>query len=170
MSKYSVGVYSTEPADWAADRSKALQDDIAALPKVAVTRDADGPGTIETYSVRYDWPVRTGVIVGRLDADGSRFMAITEDDDLVALMTDGDPLGAAISVTSDGGINRATGCASAVALRRFGEMWPLLGPAETTLRCEGWGSDHRGELARRGVRRRRRRRVRVCRAGRRASR
>ncbi|MBJ7337843.1 acetyl-CoA acetyltransferase [Mycolicibacterium sp.] len=109
MSKYSVGVYSTEAADWAPDRSQALQEDIAALPKVAVTRDADGPGTIETYSVRYDWPVTTGVIIGRLDADGSRFMALTEDDDLVALMTGGDPLGARITVTSSGdGTNLAT--------------------------------------------------------------
>jgi acetyl-CoA C-acetyltransferase len=109
MSKYSVGVYSTEPADWAADRSKALQDDIKALPKVAVTRNADGSGVIETYSVRYDWPVRTGVIIGRLDADGSRFMALSEDTDLVALMTDGDPLGARIVVKStEEGINRAS--------------------------------------------------------------
>jgi acetyl-CoA C-acetyltransferase len=100
MSKYSVGIYSTEPAEWAADRSTSLQDDIKALPKVAVTRNADGPGTIETYSVRYDWPVTTGVIIGRLDADGSRFMALTEDEDLVALMCDGDPLGARISVKS----------------------------------------------------------------------
>ena len=38
-------------------------------PRSSVTRNADGPGEIETYSVRYDWPVRTGVIVGRLDAD-----------------------------------------------------------------------------------------------------
>jgi acetyl-CoA C-acetyltransferase len=109
MSKYSVGIYSTEPADWAVNRSKALQADIAALPKVAVTRNADGPGTIETYSVRYDWPVRTGVIIGRLEADGSRFMALTEDEALVALMSDGDPLGARIEVKStDDGINRAT--------------------------------------------------------------
>ena len=107
MSKYSVGVYSTEPADWVADRSKALQENIAALPKVAVTRNAEGLGTIETYSVRYDWPVTTGVIIGRLDADGSRFMALTEDEALVALMTDGDPIGAAISVTSDGKKNTA---------------------------------------------------------------
>jgi acetyl-CoA C-acetyltransferase len=107
MSKYSVGIYSTEPADWVADRSKALQQDIAALPKVAVTRNAEGRGTIETYSVRYDWPVATGVIIGRLDADGSRFMALTEDKDLVALMTDGDPINAAISVTSDGKKNTA---------------------------------------------------------------
>ena len=108
MSKYSVGVYSTKPADWVADRSKELQQDIAALPTVAVTRNADGSGVIETYSVRYDWPVRTGVIVGELDADDSRFMALTTDDELLALMTDGDPLGARIVVKStDGGINQA---------------------------------------------------------------
>jgi acetyl-CoA C-acetyltransferase len=109
MSKYSVGVYSTEPADWAPDRSKELQADIAALPTVAVTRNVDGSGVIETYSVRYDWPERTGVIIGRLDADGSRFMALTTDENLVALMSDDDPIGAAITVKSDGdGVNRAT--------------------------------------------------------------
>jgi acetyl-CoA C-acetyltransferase len=109
MSKYSVGVYSTEPADWASDHSQALQEDIAALPKVPVTRNADGPGTIETYSVRYDWPVTTGVIIGRLDADDSRFMALTEDEDLVALMCDGDPLGAHVAVKStEKGTNLAT--------------------------------------------------------------
>jgi acetyl-CoA C-acetyltransferase len=108
MSKYSVGVYSTTSVDWVADRSKALQEDIAALPKVPFTRHVNGHGTLETYSVRYDWPVTTGVIIGRLAADDSRFMALTEDDDLVALMTDGDPIGAAISVTSDGKTNTAT--------------------------------------------------------------
>jgi acetyl-CoA C-acetyltransferase len=109
MSKYSVGVYSTDPGEWAADRSKELQQDIAALPKVPVTRNANGAGAIETYSVRYDWPMTTGVIIGRLEADGSRFMALTEDDDLVALMTDGDPLGARITVKStDEDINQAS--------------------------------------------------------------
>ena len=57
--------------------------------------------------MRYDWPVRTGIIVGRLDADGCRFMATSDDPDLVALMTDGDPLGAAITVTSTENGNRA---------------------------------------------------------------
>jgi acetyl-CoA C-acetyltransferase len=108
MSKYSVGVYSTAGADWVADRSKTLQKDIAALPKVAVTRNADGPGTVETYSVRYDWPEITGVIIGRLDSDDSRFMAITTDEELLALMTEGDPLGAALTVKSDeDGVNHA---------------------------------------------------------------
>ncbi|BBZ30215.1 acetyl-CoA acetyltransferase [Mycolicibacterium madagascariense] len=108
MSKYSVGVYSTAPADWADDRSAALQADVAALPKVAVTRNARGTGVVETYSVRYDWPVTTGVVIGRLD-DGSRFMALSEDADLVHEMTDGDPLGARIAVEpGEDGINRAT--------------------------------------------------------------
>ncbi|WP_102145813.1 acetyl-CoA acetyltransferase [Mycobacterium hubeiense] len=107
-SKYSVGVYSTEPADWTADRSPQLNDEIAALPTVAVTEKADGAATIETYSVRYDWPTRTGIIVGRLDADDSRFLATTTDEELVALMSDGDPLGARIVVTSGEKANTAT--------------------------------------------------------------
>jgi acetyl-CoA C-acetyltransferase len=109
MSKYSVGIYSTEPVGWKADRSAELKEQIAALPKVDVTKAPDGRGVIETYSVRYDWPVRTGVIIGRLDANGSRFMALTEDDELVALMSDGDPLGTRIAVKSTGdGANRAS--------------------------------------------------------------
>ncbi len=107
MSKYSVGIYSTLPVDWRPDRSAELNKEIAVLPTVSVTEQADGPATIETYSVRYDWPVRTGVIIGRLDADGSRFMALTEDSDLVGLMSDGDPLGARIVVTSAEQGNRA---------------------------------------------------------------
>ncbi|MGH3677571.1 MAG: acetyl-CoA acetyltransferase [Mycobacterium sp.] len=107
MSKYSAGVYSTLPADWRTDRSVELNAEIANLPKAAVTKKADGPATVETYSVHYDWPVRTGVIAGRLDADGSRFLATTEDEGLVGLMSDGDPLGAPIVVRSTENGNRA---------------------------------------------------------------
>ncbi len=106
-SKYSVGIYSTEPAPWRQSRSSELNAQIVASPRVSVAKQADGPGTIETYSVRYDLPVRTGIIVGRLDADGSRFMAISEDPDLVSFMAAGDPLGAAISVASTGNGGRA---------------------------------------------------------------
>jgi acetyl-CoA C-acetyltransferase len=107
MSKYSVGIYSTLPANWRTDRSTALNDEVAALPTISVTEVVDGPATVETYSVRYDWPVRTGVIIGRLVTDGSRFMALTEDEDLVGLMSDGDPLGADIVVTTTEHGNRA---------------------------------------------------------------
>ena len=107
MSKYSVGIYSTEPAQWASDGSVALQDEIGRFPRVSVREVADGTATIETYSVRYDWPVRTGIIVGRLESDGSRFLATSEDAELVALMSDDDPLGARIVVTSTDHGNRA---------------------------------------------------------------
>jgi acetyl-CoA C-acetyltransferase len=107
MSKYSVGIYSTDSVEWRTDRSAELKEQIAALPKIEVTKQPDGAATIETYSVRYDWPIRTGIIVGRLDSDGSRFMATTDDDDLVALMSDGDPLDAAISVWPTENGNRA---------------------------------------------------------------
>jgi acetyl-CoA C-acetyltransferase len=108
MSKYSVGVYSTEPANWAPDNSAALCDEVKRLPEVPVTIKGDGPATVETYSVRYDWPTRTGIIIGRLDSDNSRFLATTEDEDLVALLSDDDPLGAAIVVRSSEHGNRAT--------------------------------------------------------------
>jgi len=98
MSKYSVGVYSTEVAEWCADNSVQLCASVAARPTVPLAEHPDGTGTIETYTVRYDWPVRTGIIVGRLDSDDSRFMALTEDPDLVELLSEGEPLGARIRV------------------------------------------------------------------------
>ena len=107
MSKYSVGVYSTEAADWAADDSAELRAQVAGRPLTAIAHRADGAGTIETYTVRYDWPVRTGIIVGRRDADGSRFLALSEDPDLVGLLSDGEPLGAAITVRHNGTANIA---------------------------------------------------------------
>jgi acetyl-CoA C-acetyltransferase len=111
LSKYSVGVYSTAPGDWADDGSHRLQDEIAGWPRTPVTEHPDGLARIETYTVRNDSHRRTGVIVGRLESDGSRFLANTVegDDELLALLTDDDPIGARISVRSfDYGNNRAT--------------------------------------------------------------
>ena len=107
MSKYSVGIYSTEPVAWRSSRSAELTAQVAELPTVPVVKQPAGTGVVETYSVRYDWPVRTGIIVGRLEADGSRFMATTEDRDLVSLMSEGDPLGAKIVVKATDNGNRA---------------------------------------------------------------
>ncbi|OBK11750.1 acetyl-CoA acetyltransferase [Mycobacterium asiaticum] len=98
LSKYSVGVYSTAAAPWQPDRSARLQAQIAAAPAVAVTEHPEGPAKVETYTVRRDSGRRTGIIVGRLDTDGSRFIATTEDDELIARLTDEDPLGTAVQV------------------------------------------------------------------------
>jgi acetyl-CoA C-acetyltransferase len=107
MNKYSVGIYSTEGAPWAPDNSAQLRADVAARPPTPVAEHAEGPATIETYTVRYDWPVRTGIIVARLESDRSRFLALCEDPELVALLCEGDPLGERITVSHNGETNRA---------------------------------------------------------------
>lgn len=99
LSKYSVGVYSTTPAEWKPDRSPQLQAQVAGWPTEAITENADGTGTVETYTVRRDDGRPTGIIIGRLD-DGSRFLSTTEDDELIALLVDGDPLGHRVRVRS----------------------------------------------------------------------
>lgn len=107
LSKYSVGVYSTTPADWKPDRSPELQAQVSGWPTEAVTERADGAGTVETYTVRRDDGRPTGIVIGRLD-DGSRFLSTTEDDELIALLIDGDPLGHAVRVRSFEYGNRCT--------------------------------------------------------------
>ncbi len=107
MSKYSVGIYSTTPLDWRPIAVRQINEDIAALPKVEVTEDAGWYRDHRDVLGALRLADPNGVIVGRLDSDDAAFMATTEDDDLVALMSDGDPLGAAISVTSDGETNTA---------------------------------------------------------------
>ncbi|OBH08039.1 acetyl-CoA acetyltransferase [Mycobacterium sp. E1747] len=107
LSKYSVGVYSTSPAEWQADRSAHAQKQVADWPTEKVTEQADGVGTVETYTVRRDDGRPTGIIIGRLD-DGSRFLSTTEDDELIALLIEGDPLGRRVRVRSFDHGNRCT--------------------------------------------------------------
>jgi len=97
LSKYSVGVYSTTPTEWKPDRSAQLQAQVGSLPMQAVT---DGAATVETYTVRRDSGRLTGIIIGRLAADDTRFLSTTEDAELIALLTDGDPLGSSVRVRS----------------------------------------------------------------------
>ncbi len=107
LSKYSVGVYSTTAGEWKPDRSMQLQAQIGSWPTQPVTEDADGHATVETYTVRRDGGRPTGIVIGRLD-DGSRFLSTTEDDELIALLIDGDPLGRAVRVRSFDYGNRCT--------------------------------------------------------------
>jgi acetyl-CoA C-acetyltransferase len=108
LSKYSVGVYSTTPATWKPDRSAQLQAHIGSLPTQAVIEAADGAATIETYTVRRDSGRLTGIIIGRLAADDTRFLSTTEDSELIALLTDGDPVGSPVRVRSFDYGNRST--------------------------------------------------------------
>jgi len=109
MSKYSAGVYSTEPVEWTADRSAELQAEIDAWPAPEEARQADGWATIETYTVRHSRDGRrSGIVIGRLEADGRRFVASGDDDELLALLTSGEPIGARVYTRSFGTGNRVT--------------------------------------------------------------
>jgi acetyl-CoA C-acetyltransferase len=100
MSKYSVGIYSTTPAEWRADRSAQLQAD-------TVKHSRNGE--------------RTGVVVGRLEADGRRFLAMTQkgDEEILDQLSSGEPIGTRVYVRSFGFGNRVTTTES-----RMNELFP----------------------------------------------
>jgi acetyl-CoA C-acetyltransferase len=100
LSKYSVGIYSTTPRTWRADRSAELQAELQARPITEVAQDPEGSAHIETYTVRHTKSGPVGVIVGRLYADDRRLLAnpAEGDDDLLDLLIDGEPIAAQIMV------------------------------------------------------------------------
>jgi len=111
MSKYSAGVYSTIPVDWRPDHSAALQAEIDALPAVEQAPRADGWATIETWTVKYGRDgARTGIVIGRLEADGRRFVAMTHDGDeeLLGRLATGEPAGTRVHARSFDFGNRVT--------------------------------------------------------------
>jgi acetyl-CoA C-acetyltransferase len=125
MSKYSAGVYGTTPAPWRPDRSADLQAEIDAGVSgsgPAQARHADGPATIETYTVTYGrGGAAAGIIIGRLDADGRRFVARGDDRDpgLIDLLTSAEPIGAQVYVRSFG-----FGTRVAATRARMDELFP----------------------------------------------
>ena len=109
MSKYSAGVYSTAPVPWHADNSKKLQAEIDGWPAPEEARNADGWATVETYTVKHARDGRrTGIVIGRLDSDGRRFVAQGEDDGLLGLLTSEESFGGRVYAKSFGTGNRVT--------------------------------------------------------------
>ena len=109
LTKHSAGLYSTEPTKgpWRREDPKKFQAELDALPKQRVETRPAGSGTIETYCVTYgkDAPER-GYILGRLDASGDRFVAMTPDEPaLLADMLTREQLGRKVSVSDEGGRN-----------------------------------------------------------------
>ena len=128
MSKYSAGVYSTTPAAWMPDRSADLQAEIDGWTAPEQAQHADGPAIIETYTVsRARDGARTGIVVGRLDANGSRFVAKGDDPDLLDLLTTAkEPIGQPVYVRSFGPGNRVTSTRA-----RMDELFPPHDPGLT---------------------------------------
>lgn len=77
--KHAAGIYSTEPTvgPWTRRNPKDYQTEIDAIERPKIAVEANGKGTIETYTVVHDrnGPM-LGIIIGRLE-DGSRFVANT---------------------------------------------------------------------------------------------
>jgi acetyl-CoA C-acetyltransferase len=83
VTKHSYGVYSTTPyqGPWHRESLSVLQNQLDALPKAPFTEEPNGQAKIETYTVMHDknGPAY-GVVLGRLDATGERFIANTLPD------------------------------------------------------------------------------------------
>jgi len=109
MSKYSAGVYSTVPAEWTSDNSKKIQAEIDGWAATEQARPADGWATVETCTIKYARDgKRTGIVIGRLDSDGRRFVASGDDEELLGLLASEESIGGRIYVRSFGIGNKVT--------------------------------------------------------------
>jgi acetyl-CoA C-acetyltransferase len=102
LSKYSVGVYSARPAPWQGFDSRALQTEIDgwAAPVIA---PGEGAGLVETYTIDYSGKTPLGVVIGRLESGGARFVAMTDPQApaLAEAMIAADPLGARVTMATN---------------------------------------------------------------------
>jgi acetyl-CoA C-acetyltransferase len=103
LSKYSVGVYSARPSSWTGFDSKALQAEVDAWPAPKLVGPTAGSGIIDTYTIDYAQAEPKGIVVGRLDDGGARFVAMTTPDDatVVQTMIAREPLGARVTLEPD---------------------------------------------------------------------
>ncbi len=141
MSKYSAGVYSAAPATWPGASSQRAQETLDTVEPTAIASRPGGWATIESYTVASGRRGGAVVVVSRLEADGSRFLANPFDGDgevLALLAGDAEPLGSRVWVRSFGYGNRV-----ALTRDRAEELapTPALGLRETyehiTVRRDG---------------------------------
>jgi len=81
LTKHSATVLSSEPKS--GDFVPAAEVDVRSEPDPVVPREAaDGAAVVETYTVLYgrDGAPERGIVIGRLDDDGARFIANTPFD------------------------------------------------------------------------------------------
>lgn len=128
LSKTSVGIYSTRPIELKIDNSDELQREINALDSPPHVVHPEGWATIETYTVvRGRDGQKTGIVIGRLDDGGGRFLSqvAAGDDELLALLeTAEQPVGERVYVTAFGYGNRVTS-----TKRRAAALFPKRPPA-----------------------------------------
>ncbi|WP_123026603.1 acetyl-CoA acetyltransferase [Mycolicibacterium stellerae] len=125
LSKYSVGIYSCQPGSYVADDSIGMQREIDAAPTVARSAHPHGWASIESYTVTYGKTGPTGIVVGRLEDDGRRFLAgVAADPDgtpdplLEVLTCSDEPTGSRFYVTPGPSRNEASISRRAATRRR----------------------------------------------------
>jgi acetyl-CoA C-acetyltransferase len=101
LSKYSVGVYSTAPAEWRGFNSQDLQAEIDAWPAPALAPDYAGEARIETYTIDYAGQAPRAIVIARTPTD-ERIAGASDDEALVRAMIDRDPLGGRVTVAPQG--------------------------------------------------------------------
>ena len=100
LSKYSVGVYSTAPAEWRGFDSKPLQQAVDAWVAPALAPGYEGEADVETYTIDYAGPEPRGIVLGRTAA-GERVVAAVHDATIVRKLIDEEPLGGRVTVASN---------------------------------------------------------------------
>ena len=104
VTKHSFGVYSTDPATGGFHHAHP-QAEIDTLPQreFATTVDAEGPATIEAYTVMHsrDGDPETAIAACLL-ADGRRAWGMSTESGLAAAMCDGEWVGTRIALGRDG--------------------------------------------------------------------
>jgi acetyl-CoA C-acetyltransferase len=125
MGKYSAGVYTTTPSAWRPDASEELQAEIDGWAAPAQVKDPDGWAVIETWTVKHRKDgTSTGIVIGRLEAGGRRFVARGDDDpELLELLRSAQPAGERVYVRSFGFGNRVT-----TTPARMDELFPPRSP------------------------------------------
>ncbi|MGF1606600.1 MAG: acetyl-CoA acetyltransferase [Rhodothalassiaceae bacterium] len=112
LTKHAMAVYGARPPRQLYRRRdlRDLQTVIDTEPSPPVSEAPTGPARIETYTVSFD---RTGpsraILIGRLKADGARFIANipAEDADALASLMAADQVGQSIEVHTERGRSRA---------------------------------------------------------------
>jgi len=112
LSKHATGIYSATPVlgQWQREDPATYQAEIDNMESPDVTETPGGAATIETYTVCYNRGIaERGIVIGRLDANGARFVANTPaDESTLRLMIETEQLGRSGMVVSKEGMNTFT--------------------------------------------------------------
>ena len=107
LSKYSVGVYSTAPADWSEPEARRAKIPYDPVPGLEV-ETATGEATVETYTTTTTRSGPAIVVIARL-ADGRRAAANQASEAAFAELAAREPIGRRVRLETDAeGFNRFT--------------------------------------------------------------